>query len=35
MIDCPICGDNIPKDDLEIESHLINHEDEWINRGRE
>ena len=30
MIDCPICGDKIPRNDLEIESHLLYHEDEWV-----
>jgi len=29
MIDCPICGDKIPRDDFDIQYHLINHEDQW------
>ena len=35
MIDCPICGDKIPRDSFEIQSHLLYHEDIWIDRGRE
>jgi len=35
MIDCPVCGNKIPRDDLEIQRHFFDHEDEWINRGRE
>lgn len=35
MVDCPICGDKLPIDDFEIQHHLINHEERWIERGRE
>lgn len=35
MIDCPICGTKIPRNDYEIQHHLIIHEDRWIERGRE
>lgn len=30
MTDCSICGTRLPKDDFEIQHHLINHEYEWI-----
>ncbi len=35
VIDCPVCGKNILRDDVEIEHHFIIHEDRWIERGRE
>ena len=34
MIDCPVCGDKIPRNDFEIQHHLINHENEWVNSLR-
>jgi hypothetical protein len=30
MIDCSICGQKIPQEDIEIQAHLIRHEQDWI-----
>lgn len=30
MTDCSICGIKLPKDDVEIQHHLLSHEYEWI-----